>query len=303
MIINNNKYIKNIRDAIEDNLHKIISYAVFSIWGVIIIMGILTLVKPKWLVDISNPGKISEAMTYKTYGDGYLKEGNYNSAISSYMKALDTKPDMVSVQVNLAFAFYKIKETKRAIDLLNNVLANSTENSYKIYFILAKINESLGNNDLATQYYQKSVVSSDFPYHVYRKLGKKYNSEKRWDDAIAVYKSALDNTIYKMTNSYIGMLKRDLFLYAEQPDIKNKIQEILEQDINKNDFSIYDNDIFVALNDSSKTHSVIYDQIGFAYAMKGQFDSSIVYFNTALKINPENISASNNLLAAKERIK
>ena len=120
----------------------IITYSILSVWGLLIILGILTLLNPDWLSELSNPGKNIEAISIKNAGDNYLKSNNYPQAIAQYTAALKIVPDLKSAIANLAVAYQKTGNYNKAIISFNHLLTLSPEYPGVVYYNLGEIYEN-----------------------------------------------------------------------------------------------------------------------------------------------------------------
>ncbi|MCD4818417.1 MAG: tetratricopeptide repeat protein [Candidatus Cloacimonetes bacterium] len=152
----------------QNNEDKIIRNALLLIWGLLFIFGILALMQPKWLKEISSPGKRSKALELKYQGDQFLKKGNYKYAISFYKKAIKTQPDLYSAIGNLGIAYREGGNYKKAIKLFKNLLKSDTEHIHTNYYNIAELYKKKGEIEKAISYYNKSAENNPFPIYSYR---------------------------------------------------------------------------------------------------------------------------------------
>ncbi|MCK5843613.1 MAG: tetratricopeptide repeat protein [Victivallales bacterium] len=275
----------------------IITYLLVGLWALLIAFGAISAANPAWLAKISDPGKKVEARSKKDYGDLCLRKGDYNTAVSQYLAALDIIPDLIDVTVNLAVTYGQMGLNDRAIATLEDALTQNPEQPHVIYYNLAEVFNNSGRTADAMTYYNKAAQTAPFPIYSYRKLGQMYINRSDWDSAIYAFQKALDNKI-GMRAAYEGMLKRDVHSFEERHETRDAIRAALDKGVSQDDLERYDNTVFVNLLKHEKDLSRLHDYIGYAYAMKGDILNSIPHLKIALNIWPENESARNNLNAA-----
>ena len=266
------------------NTDRFITYAILSIWTGMIVFGILTLVSPNWLENLSNPGMNAEAIYIKNAGDIQLKENHPEKAILLYKSALEIVPDYHAAIANMAVAFQKTGNLKKAISSYKYLLENEPEQPDIIYYNLAEIEEKLENFSQAKEFYKLAAELSPYPQNAYQRAGKIAMDEGLYTEAVSFFKKSL---AYKMTleNSYRAMLIKEKMVNVQT-------ETLFELPVNY--MALYDKNIFNYLlardNDLAKT----YNNLGVCKAKTGQYKEAIDYFNQALAINPAFRDALNN---------
>ena len=210
---------------------KTIRYSLISIWMILIIFGIVSMIKPVWLQKASDPGRKSEALINKNYGDGFLKQKKYQMAIVQYKRALQIDPDLESALGNLAITYTQMKLYDKAIALFNRTIKKNPKHKHTIYFNIGELYKKKDDLESAVKYYHKCAENAPFPSYAYRNIGKIYLENNKWDLAIESFQKALDNK-FDLHNSYIGMLKRDQIIYSETAEITQKITSLLLENEN-----------------------------------------------------------------------
>lgn len=276
---------------------KIIRYCLVTIWALLIVFGVITLIQPTWLQSISNPGRDIEADNFRNMGDYALKHGNYKAAIHLYTQALKVKPDMAEAHINLAITYSKMREYDKAIFIFKEFLKQESRFSYVIYYNLAEIYENIGDIDKAIVNYTKSAEAVPYAINRYQKIGKLHLKRKEWDLAINAFQKALDNK-FDIETAYRGMLKKALHTYSTHPEITEIINELLLQEDSKEIQKHYDSTLFQKMLDKDIELAKIHNNIGYAYFMKGNLQNAISHFRMSLKIWPGYKHAKNNLKTA-----
>ena len=285
----------------ESNTNKIITFSILSIWGILICMGILTLISPAWLEEISNPGKNIEAISIKDAGNRFLKNHQYEQAIIQYTSALKIVPDMKSAIANLAVAYQKTGRYKNAIISLNYLLKKDPEYPNVIYYNLAEIYEKSAQAEKAINNYLLASETAPFPITSYQKAGKLLMDRKQYNKAIECFNNAINNRL-TIENAYKGMLIRDKESDSDKAEIYNNFEKLIETESYTDSLIIYDRSIFDEMIRHNISLAKTYNNIGFCLAMQKEYNTAISNFNKALEIYPGLTDAQNNIKAVRKLI-
>ncbi len=289
--------MKNTENSsLENQINKFIGIVIFSFYLILIIFGIISLNSPDWLKNISHIGRESESRTMKNYGDYFLNNKEYEMAIAQYNKAIAINPNLSEAYSNLGIAYKFIGDNKAAITHFEKALSYDSTLHDATYFNIAEILNKVGKPNKAISYYIKSAEISPFPLYALQKAGEILNNTKQWNLAIETFNKALENN-FTMKNCYNGMLKRDYYLFLNK-ETKKEIKKFIDLGIDNIDLSSYDEKIFNKYMNDYPEVAGVYNQYGYTYAMLGNFDEAINYFNLALEIKPDFQNAKNNLNAA-----
>ena len=275
----------------ENSENKFIRYSLSSIWGFLILFGFISLAQPKWLVDITSPGKEVEALRIRNYGDLYLKSGNYIAAIAHYKKAIQIQPDLISAIGNLAISYTQLKQYDKAIKLLLYLVKVDTENVHTNYYNLAELYKQIGDTESAVECYIKSVETNPYPIYSYQYLGELFLKLQEWDSAIESFELALANKL-TLENSYYGMLKSMKKSTTDEPEILEAVKLFL---LNPVEFEKYDNKIFEKMLLKDKEIAKTYNFLGEAYFMNNELKKAKINFEIALNIWPDFVKVKQNL--------
>jgi len=276
---------------------KIIRYCIIFIWILLLIFGFISITKPAWLLNLSETGKSMEAQVRINKGYEALKNKNYKMALDSYGEALEIQPEMEGAHIGLGITYSKMESYNKAISIFKKFLKEKPENPYALYYNLAEIYEKTGKIDEAVSYYFKSAEAAPIAFYPYGKIGQIYLNMKRWDDAIHYHEKAIDNKL-DMKTFYESMLKNGLYKYSNNPEITEAINELLLKGFSKEIQENYYPDRFQKILSKDKNLANIYNDIGFAFAMKDEMEKAISYFRRALKIFPSSKRAKQDLKTA-----
>ncbi|PLX03895.1 MAG: hypothetical protein C0595_05285 [Marinilabiliales bacterium] len=277
------------------SLDKIISYVIFSIWGLLLIMGIFTLLQPQWLQDLSVSGKNSEAISIKKSADNYLKNKRYGDAINLYKKALKIVPDLKGAIANLAVSYQKSSNFNLALITFKHLLKLNPEYPEVIYFNIAEIYEKQNDLDKAIKYYLLSAEHAAFPEESFQKAGHILMNNNEWEEAILNFKLAIENK-KTFANLYKGMLINYRKSLDDTSSLFQEINNILESEsyLKLQDL-YYKQSIDIQIGNDTKLIKT-YNNIGFCLAKIKRYDESVIYLKKALEMDPGFVKAKNNLM-------
>ncbi len=285
------------------NKDKIITYCILFIWCLLIFFSIFSLINPEWVRNIPEQ-KNNEIRELMQLADIDIYKGNYNNAINKYIRVLKIKPDMVEATIKLSSLYESMGNTGMSTKALNQAIKQNPIVSYLIYYNLAEIYINNSQINEAINCYIKALETEPFVMNTYIKLGEIYKKVNNWELLI----NALQNAIKKRSDIkefYVGMLKRDLYYYADFTDVSKAIQFQLDKGINEKDMKNYDKNIFQKVLNRDKDLAIIHNKIAYAYAAKGDINNAVLHFRKAIQIWPEYVDANNNLkyiLANKKKL-
>lgn len=279
------------KKSTENSENKFIRYSLSSIWGILILFGFISLVQPKWLVEIASPGKEVEALRIRNYGDLYLKSGNYIAAIAHYKKAIQIQPDLISAIGNLAISYTQLKQYDKAIKLFLYLVKVDTENMHTNYYNLAELYKQKGDAGSAVECYVKSVETNPYPIFSYQYLGELFLKLQEWDSAIESFELALVNKL-TLENSYYGMLKSMEKSSTDEPEILEAVKLLLTSPVK---FENYDNKIFEKMLRKDKEIAKTHNFLGDAYFKNNELEKAKINYEIALNIWPDFVKAKQNL--------
>lgn len=281
--------------------NKIITFAILFIWGFLVVFGVLTLIQPSWLVELSDPGKNVEAITIKNSGDNYLKNNEYPQAIDQYKKALKLVPDLKSAIANLGIVYQRAGKYSKAVIVFNQLLTMNPEYPEIIYFNLANIYEKTNKPDDAIKSYVLSAKNSSNPENAYQKAGRLYMKAKDWENAIYCFRLAIENK-QNIENSYKSMLINQQKTLSDTANEFTKISDKIKNESYKQHLSEFDITIFNSLLASDINLAKTYNNLGYCLALQEKYTESKYYLEIAIKIDPRYTDAVNNLKAVENFI-
>ena len=282
-------------------IDKAIRLLMTIIWGVIIIFGILTIIQPVWLQNLSEPGKEAEAIDLKNMGDVFLKEKNYQKAITLYQTALEIYPELSSAYGNLAICYAQLGKADMAEDIIMGLIERLPERDYIGYQNLGDMYFNQKEYDKARRFYQKSRRSHPFPAEVIKFIGfcSKELGEK--EKALKYY----NHSITEMTSFellYRGSIKNEIYKHREA-EYSDKLKKLLNDANEKLNLSHYCEKALHYINSKDPEIAKIYNEIGIIYYQMGDIKSAKLSFERGLKIDPSNQNMIRNLRSMNQQSK
>ncbi|HNW71097.1 MAG TPA: tetratricopeptide repeat protein [Bacteroidales bacterium] len=285
------KKIVNDRFRFSDN---IIFGCLMGIWGTLLVFGIFTLLQPKWLVNLSKPGRTEEAMTNINAGNSYLYNARQNNsikdlqlALTNYQKALEIDPSNYEAMANLGITYLYLNKVDEAQATFEKCLKTDTNSAFHSYAYLGDLYEKKGNIEKALEYYLLSAEKHPDPSYPLRKAGLFSMRLGKSDDAISYLKESIELT-KSFENLYKATLMEARYKLTRDNDTVNL--KVIDKELQKADFSEdvkrYDKNIFEQTQQSSKDLGYAYMYLGDAYFFKTAFKEAAEYYELSIHYFP-----------------
>ncbi len=276
----------------------------------------------KQACELNKENKKKLASFYNDYGNYYLKQQDYKSAITNYNLAINIKPEESLYYNNLASAYFKLDDYKN--EILNR------EKAYKL-----------------DKYYKEELISSYNNYGDYLKEKKKYksaanycikaikidpNNATQYNNLANFYKDINNykseilyrEKAYKLDKKYKNNLASSYCNYAVYLSNKTKdyksaiIYEKKAIDLNPQN-ALYNNNLAISYSKLNNYKKEIYynkkaykldniykNDLASSYNSYGvyfhnkikDYKSAIVYYKKAIDLSPKNALYNNNLAIA-----
>jgi len=285
---------KRPQEKTPSRTRTMVTWGLFAVWILLFSFGGISIVNPKWLQELSRPGRDSESQNYKDYADNFLRQNNYRMAITQYQRAMEIKPNFVGASVNLAITYGRMGDYARAENILKDALQTNTAQKGVIYYNLGELCEKQKRTEQAIQYYQQALSFEFQQDLIYRKLGALYLAAERYDEARAAFEMMLAIQL-NPSSSYRNMLLGCMDMFEEDTTNLQIIKEQLAQNIRVEDFAGYDLTIIRSMQQRDPEVAKTHNFLGFIYARLGDNAGAIEHFEESLKIWPGNTDAKKNL--------
>jgi len=285
----------------KKNIHKKLRIALLTIWFSLAVFAVIWAIEPLWLQEISSQGKLVEATENKLKGDELLRQSNFKEALKAYSHALEILPEMQSSQIGKAISLSKLGKTDQALQIYNNLLRNDPDKPWEIYYNLVSIYESQLDKDKTISTLEKEIESSPEPFNSYVRLARVYFTSGEWQKALSNYRLAFDNKP-DMKNDYLSTLKSDRVTYQMDSLVVKNIDSYLKTGFDQQVADKYYEESYEDQLMNNPALAMIYNDAGFCYAMLGDIESSIPFFRSAVKLQPENQEYQQNLAKAQHEL-
>ncbi|MCD4675665.1 MAG: tetratricopeptide repeat protein [Desulfobacula sp.] len=269
---------KNDRISIES---VIITIFLSFITCIIIWVILLGETKSGLLEERTKAGRVSEATSYFDFATQFIKEKRFPEAISNFRKAIRMDPDFCEAYTNLAVAYAKSGENHKAAGVLKKALTKNPDEDYLVYLNLAQVYRRF-DNEKAEQAYKKSIELHPFPKNAYFNFGEFYWRLKKFDQAVENIEKGL--LLHNLKSYYLGAVNRGILVYDESLEVFENLKKIQEQGATDEVMQKYDTIIFenYYLKKNRKVAEK-YDQIGYYYLQKKDFEKSSEYFKKSIQ--------------------
>ncbi len=173
MKLSNKTRTNKSSDTAYQKLDKITFYVIVSVWAIVLSFAIVSIIQPKWLQNVSNPGRTVEAQTMIEMGNTDLYSGNVVSAINNYLLAIEIDPANLNANGNLGVAYVEIGDYAKAEEQFAKFyeLDGAENRRFMYYSNYGDLYEKIGDSEKAFEMYSKAVNQHPSPVYELRKAG------------------------------------------------------------------------------------------------------------------------------------
>lgn len=287
--------MKNKKESyIAETADKVVLYFLSGIWLMILFFGIITLMQPKWLVEISKPGRLTEATEYLDEGIKLLYEARKTGDLDMNLKAAEAFQNALRIDTanfyalgNLGIAYQNMGKFTEAMKIFRYCLAMDTASRYQTCIYIADLYDQNKIADSALHYYSKAIAENIEPAYPLRKSGVLLMKMKKFDEsykliskAIVAEQSFIQFYHNQLTKTYLNLLQTKDSLKAGRLHDK-----IVAADYAR-DIQRFDQEIFETENNNNEGLGFCYFYLGDLYALRGITDSATLYYNLCVQYNP-----------------
>lgn len=272
------------------------TWALLSVWSALMLLGAVSLAKPEWLESAARGGRRAEAHAYRHYGDNELKKGNFKLAIAQYLHALEIRPDVPEVLVNLGVAYLRLGDLPHAKSALLRAarLETSAGTQSAIALTLGEMSEREGSADDAIRHYQEALSLGARPSPVYQKLGTLYLRNRHYEGAQEAFEKILEQQTDPL-QPYRDMLHRSRERAEEDAETQQWLQTDGSQEPGEADWARYDLESIRQMHTSDPEIAKTHNHLGLISYHIGDLERAIYHFEQSLTIWPNNTDAVRNL--------
>lgn len=298
-----------------------------------IIIVLLIFERTSWVKDKSQIGGYSEAMDFVDFGRNFMRQGDFQAALTHFKGAIEIQPDLAEAYMALGNLYYRLKDNQAAITSFQTAISLSPPKKEIIYNDLGMIYVELQDFKTASQHFRKAVALGIRLELIWRNIALAEIALENHEEAIYACQQAIK---YRPTlkNMYIEMLKEKLEEKDVDSTIVDDINKTLAQGIDEEFLKVYDDEVVrnslrrnplliedilnLALEyektdqiesalsnyrkvvDMQPSRSNIYNRIGILLAKQGRFWEAEETFIEALKVDPDNQGAWKALMKLRE---
>lgn len=268
----------------------LIAHGLAAVWCLLIAFAIISIRNPPWLQALSQPGIYSEARGFKDRGDDALQRGDYGTAIASYARSLQIRPEQTGVSVNLAVAYGRTGDAPRAIELLERTLTSAGQRAGVVHYNLGELLEGQGRlTDALAQYEQ--AIGYDVPQElVYRKLGGLHLRLGHLEAAYGAFERSLACQLDVRLPVLYALSRASVDEQAAPAD-RAAAAELLARGVSEDDLGRYDLAIIRAAQARDPEIAKTHNHLGVICARLGDHAAAREHFERSLAVWPGNPDA------------
>jgi len=136
------------------------------------------------------PASMHRAVSYYNIGMAFSNNGEFETAVEYYRKAVRLNPVFSAAHYNMAMDLEELGRVEEAMGQYLEVLRINPK-SYDSLVNLGALLVSIGKVDLAGQYYEKAMEVDSEPAIAYYNMGVLYEKKKSYEKAKRFYREAL----------------------------------------------------------------------------------------------------------------
>ncbi|HNW90870.1 MAG TPA: hypothetical protein PKN48_14520 [Bacteroidales bacterium] len=273
--------------------NKIIFVCLLAIWCFILIFGAFTLIQPKWLVNLSDPGRTEEASVYIKEGNKLMYENGQNSpekcekALYYYQKSLEIDSSIMDTWANIGVVYMILNRLDEAKLIFEKCLKMDTGYQQRTYIQLADVYERKGQMEKALEYYLASAGKDPYNPYTWRKAGLLSMQLANFDTAVTYLERSAEME-KSFENFYKARLLEAKFFALARNDMDDF--NIIIKELQKTDFTAdlrrYDKNIFEQTRQKSKDLGFVYMYLGDAWFNKSAYTKAIENYRLSMQYYP-----------------
>jgi tetratricopeptide (TPR) repeat protein len=284
------------RDTTPSRTEVILTWCLLAVWLLLMSFGVVAHLNPRWLQELSQPGRRVEAAEASRFGDNALRQGQYALAIANYGRSLEILPDQPGVQLSIAIAYRDAGNFADGERVLMDMLQweGSPRLKAAVYYNLGELYEKQGKHDAALGCFEQASRHEVGDERIHRRLASLYAAKGQYEQARVACQRALE-ILLDPGLEYNAMLRRSLDAYKDYPEHLQVIEQQLARGIGADELARYDLEIIRHVQQNSPEVAAMYDHLGVFCRLVDDIDGAIGYFRKVLEIQPDNVTAKNRL--------
>ncbi|NOY79324.1 MAG: tetratricopeptide repeat protein [Calditrichaeota bacterium] len=217
----------------------------------------------------------TRAESYQNMAFAYIKKNNIKKAEELYKKVLELKKDDPKIYFTLGSVYYNEKQYDQAIKMFEKAIELDPNNK-DAFSYLALAYDMTGNSQKAFDMYKKAIKNNPNDTDLLFNLGRLYFQKEDWPNAIKIFEQLAQKTpndydvVYNLGNAYLYYGDK---ITKERRKLEESGKKISKSDLQK-------------LKDQEKA----------------EYTKAVTYLEKAVKIKPDNPNAWYNLAVAYVRI-
>lgn len=276
-----------------------------SILGWIILAGPLSIIlffllfssKIPFVVEQSAKEAEDTAEKVWRFGQQFLREGDYQNAYGSFMKALEIDPDFAEAYLGISQLLYQSNQIDQAIQALNKALSLNPPQKDLIMNNLGLLYAQKQDFDTALGIFKQVLALGVRLEQAYNNTGNVYMSAGNYYYASEAYRLSLENKA-DLASLYREMLYITTAEFKDDPELKEAYQaakQQFEQGVTPEQLAAYDAETADKYARSKLREVELMSRYAMALARSGNHLLAEETYKKALQIIPRNADICYNL--------
>ncbi len=231
------------------------------------------------------------------------ESGNTEAAINYFQKAIDLRPDLQLVKLDIAYEYSKAGNKDKAINMVRDIVVTEPLN-YNAWLALSYFYELHAEIDQAVNAYQKCLtLQPKESANIYSLMGAMYQTASQWEDAIKYYKLAASE---KPTIANLENLKKAYESKGEDKNVIELTNQLIEHPSAINQYNYYNQlgiyfynkkelnackeaiKYYLKSIEMNPTEPILYENLGLAYEQAGDLNNAEEVYKKAIEFEKAN---------------
>ena len=221
------------------------------------------------------------AIAYYNLGNAKYDQGKLEEAIANYQQAIELDPNYANAYNNLGNAKYNQRKLEEAIANYQQAIELDPNDAFA-YYNLGNAQYDQGKLEEAIANYQQAIELKPNYVNALVSLGNALDDQGNSEEAIALYEKAIEldpNDAFAYYNLGVtlrrqGKLEEAITTYQKALSLPNQ------------------------KSSPSSIHALAYNNLGYVLQEQGELEEAIRQYKRSLEIDPEYLTAKNNLREA-----
>lgn len=274
----------------------VLTWALLSVWSVLISFGLIAMSNPRWLEDLARQGEQAESSAYRHLGINEMHKGNWSRAIAQFQYALKIRNDDPIVFLDLGIAHLRQGDVEKAKAAFREAqrLEPSSRIRSRLTLQLGEIARRENHPEEAERLWRQALAEGERRDLAEIALGDLYLEQKDYDRAYEAFSAVLAAQLdpIRLWNQLVDRVAEAA---KEDPVAQRWFADFGNRPPTDDEWSRYDRASIEAMTQRDPEIAKTLNHLGLISYERGDRAAAIGHFQRSLAVWPGNQDATNNL--------